>query len=691
MATITYWTPYVVTRTTDNNFPTLGDAGIVRNIADELIECVTDVDPPGSDTGVAEQIAWTTDSLQVTGGNEEVCDVCERHANATTATFASGLMVPYYFDMITRKCVAPGTGAAGVTVSENPTYTNHGGPVMTNAVIWLIFWGTTWSSQTTRKNNITSLVQTKLLGTDSVWWSTAKADYGNFNTPLWGGAVSYTGSVPVNTAAYVTPDIQAALIGALNGGLGLPAANSNVFVSKGINVSNIVYVMIPDLSWRAAPTDPTVGLNAAWDAYHWVVALNYTAPTPPPPPPPPPGSPPPVPPTSPPPTTDASNNGFNTVDGLLSTAWTATGSPTIAFDLGFSLLVDRVKIDFMDGEKKVYFFDIQWSIDGSTWNNIDPATGQTSWKSDGTSISFQTFTIPLVVAQWIRLVGHGNNAGSGAVSRNDTFAISEIQIWGPEVDTTVPPSGGGTGTPPPGTPPGGCTCSTVLGGSSLSPPSSGSGISSGTGVDTGSNGPNLPGSTAPIVTVFKDFIDTYNLAVETGDFCAAENLPAPSPLAEVYNTPVSSAGVYLKMALAGGEVQRVGEAVVTDNSQLIGLAPRKVTVILKRVGTCDGVIYARIRDHTNHIMQELGTMPAGSVGLNDSTCDFENDAAQYILKKGDVIWIEYTDPSANDGLTYILYKAADTDHYDAINSMFVKYTSTTVPDSLSDLAAVISV
>ena len=83
--------------------------------------------------------------------------------------------------------------------------------------------------------------------------------------------------------------------------------------------------------------------------------------------------------------------------------------------------------------------------------------------------------------------------------------------------------------------------------------------------------------------------------------------------------------------------------------------------------------------------------PAAAIGLNDTQVDFQNDAAQYVIKKGDVIWVEYADPSAVDGNTYVMFKISDKDNYDAINSMFVKYTSTTVPDSLTDLAAIISV
>jgi len=56
-----------------------------------------------------------------------------------------------------------------------------------------------------------------------------------------------------------------------------------------------------------------------------------------------------------------------------------------------------------------------------------------------------------------------------------------------------------------------------------------------------------------------------------------------------------------------------------------------------------------------------------------------------------VLWVEYADHSASDGNTYPMFKMSDKDNCDAVNLMFVKYTSTTIPDSSVDLAAVISV
>lgn len=665
----------------------------VYSVAHETIESITDPLFPSTDAWADRQEGWTAPDPAM----PYPAEVCERCARATVngGQYSDGLIAPAYYDKITKKCVCPGSGLSPYNPDQSVTFTYKGGPLIMAPVLWLMFWGSGWNSLTTLKNNVITRVQ-QLVGADKVYWDTARVDYGNFAYPVYGGSIVYTGGTPANPQAYDDNDHYTVMADAIiDASLPDPLTNSRVTTNPlgSVTVSNIIYVTIPDPSWRFDPANP----NAPVMAYHDVSSVYYPDATPPPPPPPPPNAPPPVPPSPPPPNTDASGNGWNTVDGFLSTAWSATGTPYVAFDLGFTLEVNQVKIDFMDGEKKVYFFDLDWSVDAATWNSITPSGGTATWRSDGTSTGFQTFTFPVAMAQYIRITGHGNNAGSGSTARNDTFAISEVQFWGPDVDMTIPPPPTGTGSPPTsGTGQGAWVWSgtewvwtnTIPGGGSGTGTGSGG---TGTGGDTGTTGPNIPVAPPPIITIYKDFVDSYNLAVETGDLCAAGNLPAVTPLAEIYNVPVTNMLIYFKLARAGGEVQRVGEAVVSDSSQLIGKAPRKVSVTLKRVGTCDGVVYCRIRDNKNKIMQELGDIPAGSITLNDTTCDFENDGAQYILKKGDVIWIEYDDASAVDGSTYIMYKAADKDAYDAINSMFVKYTTTTVPDPLTDFAAIISV
>jgi len=68
------------------------------------------------------------------------------------------------------------------------------------------------------------------------------------------------------------------------------------------------------------------------------------------------------------------------------------------------------------------------------------------------------------------------------------------------------------------------------------------------------------------------------------------------------------------------------------------------------------VYYYRIRNNKDIITRRTRHLPAGVVSLNDSHIDFQNDAADYVVKKGDVLWIEYDDHSIVDGHAYIMYK-----------------------------------
>jgi hypothetical protein len=261
-------------------------AFIVRDLADELLELITDpiTDGAGADQGWADN-----------NGNE-ICDLCENHSNATTATFTDGLQVPYYWDTATRKCVAPGAASTGVTISENPTYTNQGnGSVIANAVVYLIFWGPTWTAQTAYKNSVIDLVQNKLLGTDAAtFFSTARTDY-NINTPVWGGSATNAAS-PANTSSYTSADVMVAISQAIAAG-SVPNPASNAFAAhSGQKCSNIIYAVIPDLSWHALVNDTD---NSIAEAIH--LSMTYTTQTGDPNPPPPPPTPPPtgVPPVTP--------------------------------------------------------------------------------------------------------------------------------------------------------------------------------------------------------------------------------------------------------------------------------------------------------------------------------------------------------------------------------------------------------
>jgi hypothetical protein len=271
---VTLEVPWLAMQTGDNPGGTSA-AFIVRDLADELLECITNpiTNGAGADKG------WLDNN------DFEIVDLCENHSNAETATFTDGLQVPYYWDTSTRKCVAPGAASTGVSISENPNYTNHGGPVIGSPVVYLIFWGPTWTSQTTFKNSVIDLVQNKLLGTDaSTFFATARADY-NLNSPTWGGSATNTNS-PANTNSYTSADVMVAITQAINAGT-VPNPASNAFAAGSQKCSQIVYAVIPDLSWHALVNNSD---NSIAEAIH--LSMTFTTqtgdPNPPPPPPPPP-------------------------------------------------------------------------------------------------------------------------------------------------------------------------------------------------------------------------------------------------------------------------------------------------------------------------------------------------------------------------------------------------------------------
>ena len=121
----------------------------------------------------------------------------------------------------------------------------------------------------------------------------------------------------------------------------------------------------------------------------------------------------------------------NTVDGSLSTRWSANGDGHwIRYDLGASRLVARVSIAFYNGNLRRGLFDLQVSSDNATWTNV-----LTGAQSSGTSTQEQLFDIPDTLARYVRYLGHGN-------SINSWNSLTEVSLFTP---SDVPP----TATPTP--------------------------------------------------------------------------------------------------------------------------------------------------------------------------------------------------------------------------------------------------
>jgi hypothetical protein len=109
----------------------------------------------------------------------------------------------------------------------------------------------------------------------------------------------------------------------------------------------------------------------------------------------------------------------NTVDGSLSTRWSANGDGQwIRYDLGATRTVSYVKIAFYNGNTRTSTFDIQTSDSSS-----GPWTTRSSRTSSGTTTALETFDFTDVSARYVRILGHGN-------SQNTWNSYTEVEVWG---------------------------------------------------------------------------------------------------------------------------------------------------------------------------------------------------------------------------------------------------------------------
>ena len=110
------------------------------------------------------------------------------------------------------------------------------------------------------------------------------------------------------------------------------------------------------------------------------------------------------------------NNPENTLDEDLRTRWSALGDGQwIEYDLGSVHAVGAVEIAFYRGTKRVTYFDVETSLDRSSWSQV--FTGQSS----GTSGDLETFSFMGLNARYVRIVGHGN-------SENSWNSLTEVEI-----------------------------------------------------------------------------------------------------------------------------------------------------------------------------------------------------------------------------------------------------------------------
>jgi len=116
---------------------------------------------------------------------------------------------------------------------------------------------------------------------------------------------------------------------------------------------------------------------------------------------------------------DTNSNGKElTLDGDLSTRWSAEGEQSITFELEHESFLSHIKVAFYKGDQRTTTFQIDGSQDNVTFSNL-VAKGESS----GFTSDFEYFEINDIKVKYIRITGFGN-------STSDWNSISEVEFWG---------------------------------------------------------------------------------------------------------------------------------------------------------------------------------------------------------------------------------------------------------------------
>jgi hypothetical protein len=104
---------------------------------------------------------------------------------------------------------------------------------------------------------------------------------------------------------------------------------------------------------------------------------------------------------------------------------------------------------------------------------------------------------------------------------------------------------------------------------------------------------------------------------------------------------VAGQNSYGSMSSTGsdGDVTGIGE-LLTSASSLIGKSIQRVTVVLKKAGNPTGTINVRIRNSSNAIAKEIGTIDASTLTSSDQAFEVTASSA-YILQANDKVLVEW--------------------------------------------------
>lgn len=113
---------------------------------------------------------------------------------------------------------------------------------------------------------------------------------------------------------------------------------------------------------------------------------------------------------------DDGNVAMNTVDRDYSTRWSGYGNGQwIRYELDTTEILNTVKIAWYKGNERKAFFEIQTSLDSTTWTTVF------SGQSSGASTTLESYTISRTPARYVRIIGNGN-------SIHTWNAITEVQL-----------------------------------------------------------------------------------------------------------------------------------------------------------------------------------------------------------------------------------------------------------------------
>lgn len=120
---------------------------------------------------------------------------------------------------------------------------------------------------------------------------------------------------------------------------------------------------------------------------------------------------------------DDGNGAAGSVDGSLSTRWSAAGDGEyLTYGLGRTRTVGAAAVAFYNGSRRTATFDVLTSMDGTTWR-----AARAGIVSSGTTDDLEVFALPAAAARYVRVVGHGNSAS--------TFnSILEVRLYASPAD-----------------------------------------------------------------------------------------------------------------------------------------------------------------------------------------------------------------------------------------------------------------